>query len=659
MNEVYVIEVPTQGPQGPIGPVGPQGLPGPQGSAGQIGTPGALGPVGPQGSGYQATSATPLALTDVASVSFITQPGLAYSVGARVRMSSRANLSTYMEGAITAYNNSSGAMTVAAGLKNGTAGTYSDWNINIAGIPGTYSGAPLGSMALQNSNNVTITGGTITGLPTPANPTDVANKAYVDAGGASGSISDAPADGKTYARNTNVWVPTIKAAGDTMTGDLYINHATPSLILKKTGAGQANALYGFNAANPRWGIIVGDGATESGANAGSDFNITPFNDAGSPLTQALTINRASGLATVAGNPTAPLGVATKQYVDTSAPPFDAMAYNNLAINSAMEVAQERTSGSLTGTNGVYVLDGWVFEVIGSGSINFAQSAISSLTGFPLCLTLQCSSVNPSAAANRQSLSQLIEGNIWAHLGFGFPSPQPVTISFWINTTITGTMAVSIRNGAQNRSYVVDVPLSGAGGWQYKTVTIPGDIAGTWATNNAAGSTITFNFGAGANFWATANTWTAGNCQATSATTNFFATTTTIYMTGVTIMPGSIGPSAARSALAMRPYSQELLRCQRYLWVFSPGQYNRMGLGYNDSTTTCQFTLSLPTIMRAMPTVNQNGIGCNGPALFPITPQIMSGNIISFVGASSGLTVGAGQLYFVVASNNFFILDARL
>lgn len=38
----------------------------------------------------------------------------------------------------------------------------------------------LGAIATQNANNVSITGGAITGMPTPTNPTDVANKSYAD-----------------------------------------------------------------------------------------------------------------------------------------------------------------------------------------------------------------------------------------------------------------------------------------------------------------------------------------------------------------------------------------------------------------------------------------------------------------------------------------------
>jgi hypothetical protein len=43
------------------------------------------------------------------------------------------------------------------------------------------NGVPFGTMANQNASSVAITGGTITGMPTPVNPTDVTNKSYVDA----------------------------------------------------------------------------------------------------------------------------------------------------------------------------------------------------------------------------------------------------------------------------------------------------------------------------------------------------------------------------------------------------------------------------------------------------------------------------------------------
>lgn len=76
------------------------------------------------------------------------------------------------------------------GLNNGTIykGVWQGTPVAVAygGTGATSAGAAqtnlgLGTMAVQNANNVAITGGSITGQPTPVNPTDVAIKSYVDA----------------------------------------------------------------------------------------------------------------------------------------------------------------------------------------------------------------------------------------------------------------------------------------------------------------------------------------------------------------------------------------------------------------------------------------------------------------------------------------------
>ena len=85
-------------------------------------------------SGYRATSATSLAI-GTGSKGFTTQAALAYSVGARVRLSHAADPAKYIEGVCTAYDDETGAMTVLVDVVGGS-GTYADWNVNIAGEPG-------------------------------------------------------------------------------------------------------------------------------------------------------------------------------------------------------------------------------------------------------------------------------------------------------------------------------------------------------------------------------------------------------------------------------------------------------------------------------------------------------------------------------------------
>jgi hypothetical protein len=92
--------------QGPVGPAGAAGATGP------------TGPTGPNGSGYQATSTTSLTL-GMGSQTITTQPGLAYTVGARVRMSSRADPTQWMEGLCTAYNPATGVLSLNVDLISG------------------------------------------------------------------------------------------------------------------------------------------------------------------------------------------------------------------------------------------------------------------------------------------------------------------------------------------------------------------------------------------------------------------------------------------------------------------------------------------------------------------------------------------------------------
>lgn len=93
---------------------------------------GAPGPPGPAGAGYMATSTTSLAIASSGSKSFATQAGLAYTVGARIRATSRAG-GDYMEGVVTSY---SGTTLVATMDRSSGSGTHTDWDINLAGDVG-------------------------------------------------------------------------------------------------------------------------------------------------------------------------------------------------------------------------------------------------------------------------------------------------------------------------------------------------------------------------------------------------------------------------------------------------------------------------------------------------------------------------------------------
>jgi hypothetical protein len=86
----------------------------------------------PAGKGYAATSTTSLTI-GAGPKAFTTQAGLAYQNGARVRASSEADTSNWMEGLATYAGTS---LTIEVNKTNGS-GTLADWNLNLAGEPGT------------------------------------------------------------------------------------------------------------------------------------------------------------------------------------------------------------------------------------------------------------------------------------------------------------------------------------------------------------------------------------------------------------------------------------------------------------------------------------------------------------------------------------------
>ena len=101
---------------------------------------------------------------------------------------------------------------------------------------------------------------------------------------------------------------------------------------------------------------------------------------------------------------------------------------------------------------------------------------------------------------------------------------PITISFWFFSATPGLYSGSVLNGANNRSYTFNFTVNAASVWEYKTVTIPGDATGTWATDTTTGMTVNFSLLVTGPFATAPGTWTAGNFYGTAGTVNAVAST---------------------------------------------------------------------------------------------------------------------------------------
>ena len=80
-------------------------------------------------------------------------------------------------------------------------------------------------------------------------------------------------------------------------------------------AGTNRGLFGMTAGSTRWQLALGNLTAEATGNVGSDFALTRYDNTGNPIDSPIIITRTDGRMLLTVDPNAPLGAATKQYVD--------------------------------------------------------------------------------------------------------------------------------------------------------------------------------------------------------------------------------------------------------------------------------------------------------------------------------------------------------
>jgi hypothetical protein len=356
-----------------------------------------------------------------------------------------------------------------------------------------------------------------------------------------------------------------------------------------------------------------------------------------------------------------------------AAPFAAMAYNGLQINGNFEVSQEFGYSAPIMTSGKYICDGWV--LINTGTAVMSAGVYPTLTntpGFPYYLQVAVTTAQATLTGNQQaSFFQPIEGWRIAKLGWGFAGAQPITIGFWTAHARTGVYSVTVRNSADDRSYTTTYTQNVATTWEYKTVTIPGCIDGTWFVDNRIGMRICFVQACGPTFIApAANTWYAATYVAAPGQVNAVAATTDVFrIEGVIILPGNEAPSAARSPFIMRPFDQEIQLCRRHFYRRNIAVGEVIGtLQCFNATLASGPLFGFQSQMRAVPTVNAAVVG--NFAVYSAGASIVSASVLAWapttdflwLGTSTfgGSLVGGNAALFIAnLANTWIQVDARL
>jgi hypothetical protein len=258
---------------------------------------------------------------------------------------------------------------------------------------------------------------------------------------------------------------------------------------------------------------------------------------------------------------------------------------NRIINGNMVIDQRNAGASSNNTaDGIYVLDRWQTYGYPQNPSNVSVQQVSTApTGYAYSQKITSLGNNTPTSLSYLSLCQCIEGVNIIDLAWGTASASPVTISFWVQSSLTGTFGGSLQNAARSYCYPFTYTINSANTWEYKTVTILGPTSGTWTTTNGVGIQLAFQLGIGSTYGGTAGAWTTSNKWGVSGAVNISATTgATFYITGVQLEKGS-----AASAFEYRQYGQEFLLCQRYYEksyepATVPGTNSTLGITYQST-----------------------------------------------------------------------------
>ena len=144
---------------------------------------------------------------------------------------------------------------------------------------------------------------------------------------------------------------TVHRHGDSGVGDISLSELTvdkdgsTDAFVNLQGSG-VRGVQGKTAAGLlRWRMALGETTAEGGTNSGSLFGLFAYDDAGVQLHQVLKASRADGLLEVKGSPTAPKGVATKEYVDNSMPIGAIIAYGGSVAPTGWHLCNGTAHGS--------------------------------------------------------------------------------------------------------------------------------------------------------------------------------------------------------------------------------------------------------------------------------------------------------------------------
>ena len=326
---------------------------------------------------------------------------------------------------------------------------------------------------------------------------------------------------------------------------------------------------------------------------------------------------------------------TLQVNGQNLPTAGPLSNRNKIINGDMRIDQRNAGSAVTinASSATYSVDRWAGFGMASAGVFTLNRSTTAPAGFTNSLAATCTTADGTiAAGDRYFIDHRIEGFNIADFDFGTASANTVTLSFWVQSSLTGTYCIGFINNGGTRSYVAEYTINAADTWEYKTITLTGDTSGTWLSDNGIGVTIRFTLATGTTYQTTANAWSAGNFNATSNQVNWMSSSSsrTFRITGVQLEVGSVA-----TPFEHRSYGDELARCQRY--YYDGGQVRQYSAGYSVNARGTGSWINFPVTMRDTATVTQSSITYSGANTAQVHNASAHGFTSYFISAADNTT----------------------
>jgi len=342
---------------------------------------------------------------------------------------------------------------------------------------------------------------------------------------------------------------------------------------------------------------------------------------------------------------------------------------NLIINGDFQIAQRATSktGLANGWT-MDTVDRWYWCRDGAGTWTASQDTDVPIgQGFKYSFKADCTTAD--AAVDNDDyllLEQQIEANRCMNLCWGTKRAKPVTLSFWVKSSVTGDCSSTLYCDNFNTTRIVNqtFAINQADKWEYKTMTFPAHgPENPFTIDSSTGIRVWIWFKAGAKWTAgagTRNFWrnNAYNQQGAGHTINLASSTSNnVWITGVQFEEGYNA-----TPFDYKTYDEQLKDCQRYymkrkLYGNVSTGYSQGGGGYDSHL----MNLPLPCKMRTAPTVGFE----NGSASSAFQPGGNTANFgslasgVDFVSCKTGSTNSTWNTQVVASQSPEVTLNAEL